>query len=42
LSHRLSEVLSAQALEQTTQQVITVGIDKTVAAFSEQLADCVR
>jgi folate-dependent phosphoribosylglycinamide formyltransferase PurN len=42
LSHRLSEVLSAQALEQTTQQVITVGIDKTVAAFSDQLADCVR
>jgi folate-dependent phosphoribosylglycinamide formyltransferase PurN len=42
LSHRLSEVLSAQALEQTTQQVITVGIDKTVAAFSEQLAGCVR
>jgi methionyl-tRNA formyltransferase len=42
LSNRLSEMLSAQALEQVTQQVMTVGIDKTVSTFSEQLARSAR
>jgi len=42
LANRLSEVLSAQALEQVTQQVITGGLDKTVSAFSEQLVRSTR
>jgi methionyl-tRNA formyltransferase len=42
LSNRLSEVLSAQALEQVTQQVMTVGIDQTVSTFSEKLARSAR
>lgn len=42
LSNRLSEVLAAQALEQVTQQVSTVGIDEMVSVFSEQLARSVR
>jgi folate-dependent phosphoribosylglycinamide formyltransferase PurN len=42
LANRLSEALSAEALEQVAQQVMTGGIDKTVSEFSDQLARSVR